>query len=573
MSTTPYTPAARCTSAAERARHGALQVLLRCWLRETGQAVAAPGPVRVDLPATGLTLVAEVSRSSPSGAHEITRCLDTGGRSLDLDEVARALTREATARAGLADEQAADAFGRIVESARRSAAYADARAEHPAAPEELPHWLAAEQGLIAGHPWHPMTKSRDGLPDEEDARYAPEARGRVRLHWYAAAPHVVADDSTGVDVAALMRRLSGDLDVPQGRVLVPAHPWQAARLADRPGAARLLEDGDLLELGPSGPPWWATSSLRTMARPDADVMLKLSLGLRVTNSRRENLRSELELAVRTANLVDAGLAGLLAAAHPGFRLVRDPAWIGVDGPDGPIGLDTVVREQPFASGDDVWCAGALVDARPDLGEPVAARLVRGLSARRGLPLAEATSLWFLRWLEAVAEPLLWLHGTCGIGLEAHLQNVLVGLDPDGLPDRGWYRDNQGWYAAASRTPWLERLLPKLGDGVPLVFDDALVTERLVYYLGVNHLLGVVSALAGAGLAAEEDLLRLLAGFLARHALGQSPSPAARMLLESPTLQVKANLLTGVDGRDELAGSVEAQSVYVSVPNPLLEVPR
>jgi siderophore synthetase component len=35
--------------------------------------------------------------------------------------------------------------------------------------------------------------------------------------------------------------------------------------------------------------------------------------------------------------------------------------------------------------------------------------------------------------------------------------------------------------------------------------------------------------------------------------------------------VKANLLTGVDGRDELDGPVQTQSVYVDVPNPLKEV--
>ncbi|WNV73588.1 IucA/IucC family protein [Geodermatophilus sp. DSM 44513] len=558
-------------SPADRARTGALDVLVRCWLRETGTPVPGPGPLRVDLPATGRALVVDVARRSPSGHHDLAAVTDPDGTPLDVAAVAGRLTAEAAARAGLPEDRAADARARIGESAERAARYALRRAADPDPPAGLPPWLAAEQGLLAGHPWHPMTKSRDGLPDAEDATYAPEARGRFPLHWFAARPGVVATGSADRDVPALLRELAGDLAVPPGCVPVPAHPWQAARLAAHPGAAALLARGDLVDLGPAGPPWWATSSLRTVARPDAPVMLKLSLGLRVTNSRRENLRGELLLGVRTAGLVDAGLGAALAAAHPRFAVVRDPAWVGVDGPDGPVGLDTVVRDQPFGATDRVACAGALVDARPDRGHPPAADLVHALAARTGLPVPRAAALWFRRWLHAVASPLLWLHGRWGIGLEAHLQNVLVGLDGDGLPDRGWYRDNQGWYAAASRASGLEALLPGVTGDAGLVFDDALVTDRVVYYLGVNNLLGCAAALAGAGLADERDLLGVLAGVLREHLAGPDPSPAAELLLTADRLPVKANLLTGVEGRDELAGPVAAQSVYVPVPNPLREV--
>ncbi|GAB7191943.1 IucA/IucC family protein [Kineococcus sp. NUM-3379] len=558
--------------AAARARTGALHVLLRCWLRETGIPVRGSGTLRVELPATGRALDVEVLRRSPGGAHELGACRGAGGTVFDVDAAAALLTAEAAARAGLPAAHAADAAARIAESARRSAAYAVARQAGPAAPQHLPAWLAAEQDLLAGHPWHPMTKSRDGLPDEEDARYSPETRGAFPLHWFAAAPHVLATGGAGVP--ELLGELAGDVTgLPAGFVPVPAHPWQAARLAQRPGAAELLRRGDLVDLGPAGPDWWATSSLRTVARPGAPVMLKLSLGLRVTNSRRENVRSELLLGERTAALVRAGLGSALAAAHPGFGLVLDPAWVGVDSPAGPVGLDTVVRQQPFAPHERVACAGALVDARPDRGEPVAADLVRGLAAREGLALHAATATWYRRWLDAVARPLLWLHGAWGVGLEAHLQNTLVGLDAGGVPERAWYRDNQGWYVAASRAGRAQALLPGVGEGVPLVFADDLVTDRVVYYLGVNGLLSVAGALAGAGLAVEEDLLRVLAEVLRGCARGPEGSAAAEQLLEADTLPGKANLLTAVRGRDELEGPVETQSVYVPVPNPLREVAR
>jgi siderophore synthetase component len=59
--------------------------------------------------------------------------------------------------------------------------------------------------------------------------------------------------------------------------------------------------------------------------------------------------------------------------------------------------------------------------------------------------------------------------------------------------------------------------------------------------------------------------------LRAHRRATDPSPVAALLLDADTLPVKANLLTGVDGRDELDGPVEAQSVYVDVPNPVREV--
>lgn len=561
---------------AEVARSGAARiardVLVRCWLRETGTRVTAPGPLSVDLPAAGTTLVVRVLEPSPTGAHAIGSVTRPGGSVVAHDDLVDLLTREAAARTGRTDHT--EARDRILESARRLEGYALARALEDTEPE-LPQWLLGEQDLLSGHPWHPMTKSRDGLADDLDAQYAPEARGSFRVHWYAAAPEVAAYGGTGRDVPALMRELAGPVaaDVPEGWLLVPAHPWQAADLRNRPAAADLLDRRLLRDLGPAGAPWWSTSSLRTVGRPGADVMLKLSMGLRVTNSRRENTRGEGLLAAHTAELVDAGLGAALAEAHPAFGLVLDRGWLGVD-PDevaGPVGLETVVREAPFADDEDVRCAGSLFDPRPDLARPPVADAVSRAATAHGLSDEAAARLWLGRYLAVVVEPLLWLHGTWGIGLEAHLQNVLVDLDADGLPARGWYRDNQGWYAAASSVEQLSAMLPSVGLDAPLVFADDLVVDRVAYYLGVNHVLGAIAALASACGVSERPLLDVLADALHNHLAGPDPSPVASLLLEADTLPTKANLLTGVDGRDEVAAPVETQSVYVAIPNPLREV--
>lgn len=558
----------------QRAGSWARDVLLRCWLRETGQPVASAGTVDIDLPHTGQRLAVQVLAASPSGAHDFGEIRDGEHRSVSFPALADLLTREAAGREG---GDAADALARVLESARRLAGYAVARAEETE-PPDLPRWLLAEQDLISGHPWHPMTKSREGLADELDARYAPEARGRFAVHWYAASPEVAAWGGAARDVPSLVRQLAGPLadDVPPGWLPVPAHPWQAADLRSRPAAAALLGAGLLRELGPGAEPWWATSSLRTVGSPGRGVMLKLSMGLRVTNSRRENTRDEGRLAVHTAELVDAGLGAALAAAHPGFGLVLDRGWLGVDaapGVVGGVGLETVLREVPFDAAADVRCAGALLDPRPDLPRPPVAEAVLRAAAALGLCVSDAAQLWVRRWLEVVLEPLLWLHGTWGIGLEAHLQNVLVELGPDGLPRHGWYRDNQGWYAAASAVPGLAKLLPSVGQDAPLVFDDQLVVDRVAYYVGVNHVLGLVASVASATGVPEELLLRVLARHLEAHLATPRPSAVAELLLRADTLPTKANLLTGVDGRDEVVAPVATQSLYVAIPNPLHEVTR
>lgn len=557
------------SSASEAVALLARDVLLRCWLRETGAAVPA-GPMELDLPATATRLRVEVLERRPSGAHVLGAVAGPGGE-VPLADLVDLLAREAAARTGRADHT--EARERILESARRLQDYVTKRSLEHGEPD-LPRWLLAEQDLLTGHPWHPMTKSRDGLADDLDARYSPEARGSFPVHWYAAAPEVAACDGAGLDVRALLRELAGSAarSAPDGWLPVPAHPWQAADLRNRPAAADLLDRGLLRELGPAGEDWWATSSLRTVARPDAGVMLKLSMGLRVTNSRRENTRGEGLLAVHTARLVDAGLGAALAAAHPAFGIVLDRGWAGVDG-EGPVGLETVVREAPFAPTADVRCAGSLFDPRPDLAAPPVTEVVGRTARAHGTSVQEAAENWFRRYLEVVVEPVLWLHGTWGIGLEAHLQNVLVGLTRDGLPERGWYRDNQGWYAASSRIPRLAGILPAVGADAPLEFPDLLVTARVAYYLGVNHVLGVVAAIAAACGVEEERLLVVLAESLRAHAGAPDPSPVATLLLEADTLPAKANLLTGVDGRDEVESPVATQSLYVQVPNPLREVQR
>jgi siderophore synthetase component len=538
-----------------------------------------------------------------------------------------------------------DLVARVADSVRRTVTFITDRRAHPADSPDL--FLSAEQALLLGHPLHPTPKSREGLSEAEARLYSPELRGSFPLRWLAVAPSVLATDSAWtergrpVPAAHLTARLAGpELPLPEGQAALPLHPWQWREIHHRADIAALLDAGLIQDLGTHGAPWHPTSSVRTVHQSGAPAMLKLSLGLRITNSRRENLRKELHRGVEVHRLLRTGLSQHWHAVHPGFDIVRDPAWLAVDaldvsgeyGADSgergagtgergadlgehgadhvgrgergarvPLpGIDVVIRHNPFSASDDVSCIAGLVSLRPYTrrsdtnGDPATtshlgrtsrtspstsgapllrsrlAEVVMGLAARTGRSRGAVATEWFLRYLEQVVRPVLWLDSEAGIALEAHQQNTLLLLDGEGWPVGGRYRDNQGYYFRASRRAELEARLPGIGEHSETFVSDEVTDERFAYYLAINNVLGLIGAFGSQRLADERLLLSAFRRFLSDVASGPArlrTSLPAR-LLDSPVLRCKANLLTRLHGLDELIGPVDTQSVYVTIANPL-----
>ncbi|MEU4108147.1 IucA/IucC family protein [Streptomyces sp. NPDC027717] len=583
------------------AQAAAVENLLRCWVRETGPAAPDTGALHIPLPASGTALIAPVRHWSPTGWHRFgpPRLADAPEHAPSVDAVTLAalLTRETPgtgpgraatpAPHGTAPADGADLVARVADSQRHTASFLRDRRTRPEDGPDL--FLSAEQALLLGHPLHPTPKSREGLTEAEARQYAPESRGSFPLHWWAVAPSLLASDSAwterGRPVPAdrLMRQLAGTLlPLPEGYGALPLHPWQARDARHRAPVAALLDSGHLRDLGPLGSPWHPTSSVRTVHRSGSPAMLKLSLGVRITNSRRENLRKELHRGVEVHRLLRTGLAKQWQAAHPGFDIVRDPAWLAVDGPDGmPVpGLDVMIRHNPFAPAEDVGCVAGLVSPRPAF-EPGSkadprflrsrlAQLVARLAARTGRPVGAVAAEWFLRYLEQVVRPVLWLDGEAGVALEAHQQNTLLRLDRDGWPAGGRYRDNQGYYFRESHRAGLDARLPGIGERSDTFVSDEVTDERFAYYLAINNVFGLIGAFGSQRLADERLLLAAFRRFLTTAASGPAAlrSSLPGNLLDSPVLRCKANLLTRLHGLDELVGPVDTQSVYVTIANPL-----
>ena len=178
--------------------------------------------------------------------------------------------------------------------------------------------------------------------------------------------------------------------------------------------------------------------------------------------------------------------------------------------------------------------------------------------------------WFQAYLQTLTVSLIRLYLDVGLTYEPHQQNTLLRLR-DGLPEHALVRDSQGYFHREAAHQDICDVLPHHGEAAESIFPEALADERLVYYPFLNNALGVIDALGAGGGIDERTLLRDLRDTLARERKqgGRYPHTLLDRLLDDATWPCKANLRTRLHDLDELVGDISTQSVYVTIPNPLI----
>ncbi|HEV7308072.1 IucA/IucC family protein [Ensifer sp.] len=532
------------------------------------------------LPRQHMILRAEVTSSSLCGPHHFGRVWGRGvsdatWRQIELVSALHILIHECYRQV---DEAQADTLRgfelellmRVLESYQQTALYVERAGAGSAGSD---HFIEAEQSLVFGHWQHPTPKSRQGMTYWQQESYAPELRGQFKLHYFAAnATHIRQASARDVDAHAIVRSLVGaDLDAIALRgneQLLPMHPLQAEALLLAPEIEALIGQGALRHIGPLGPTFTATSSVRTVYAADADWMLKFSLPVRITNSVRLNRRQELEAGVAMAKLIDR--IGLVERSS-NFRIIQDPAYITLDLPGrSESGFEVILRENPFARGTGrgvVTVAALTADPLP--GQPSRLkRLVQLVATRDGGSLNQAAIAWLRHYLDCAVEPLIRLYDDFGIALEAHQQNSLLDVD-NGYPSISYYRDNQGFYLSERYRSRLVGYVPETQTIASLYFPDSEIRDRFAYYLIVNQVFSVISRMGHDGLCEESVLLRELRVHLERYTTQMTGAGRdfARHVLDLPTIVSKANLTTRLYDVDELQSN-HAPTLYRPVPNPL-----
>ncbi|PZD95398.1 IucA/IucC family siderophore biosynthesis protein [Paenibacillus sambharensis] len=581
--------------AVQVAGQAAMQGLLNCYIRETGEGKwltsredGASEELQLLLPRQQIEVRAAAGYRSPTGRHLFHSFRYRAGDAwveADYMTLAALLYKELAPEGSASAVHREELMLRTIQSCQNVAAFAQARGvDREELYGEAFDFIQAEQSLVFGHLIHPTPKSRQGIEGEARIDYSPEMKGSFQLHLFRAHASIVQEDSALPQSATELVKEQYRRDPAADPAfvaaycgqddwsLLPVHPLQAAWLLEQPHVQAWLAEGVLQNLGPAGSAWQATSSLRTVYHPDADYMIKGSIPVKVTNSLRVNLTKELDRGVEVSRLLQAGL-GELKERFPRFRIIGDPAYLTLKRPGyEESGFELVLRDNPFrgnrAQGATL-IAGLGQDPLPGSTSRIGV-LIRSIAEREGRTTAEVSLDWFRRYMNVSLRPMLWLYMTWGIALEAHQQNSVVQLE-EGYPSRFYYRDNQGYYFCRSTAHLLERELPGVGEKSQTVCDDAVADERLRYYLFYNHLFGLINGFGTAGLIDERLLLAELRTALERFKpFDREPSGLLDSLLQEPVLPCKANLLTRLHDMDELAGAMETQSVYVPIDNPLVK---
>jgi siderophore synthetase component len=446
-------------------------------------------------------------------------------------------------------------------------------------------FLQSEQSLLIGHQVHPTPKSRQGIDEDEEHIFAPERKGSFQLHYFRAISDLVEEDSVLSQNASMIikNELLSDPFVSvsfkeafcqeDGFSLVPVHPLQARKLLGREDVCQQIQAGKLSYLGPIGRKFYPTSSVRTVYHQDASFMYKFSIPVKITNSLRINLRKELDRGAEVSRLLQNSLDKKLTEFHPAFRIIEDPAYITLKLGTEESGFEVVIRENPFYQDEAARTTllASLCQDHINGGASHLANIIYDIAKNEQVSVEKASEEWFTRYLHVSLRPLYWMYATYGIALEAHQQNSIIKLDLNGYPETFYYRDNQGYYFMESKANKLKQVLPLLNEKSDTICTDAVAEERFRYYFFLNHLFGLINAFGVNRLIDENRLLSILREELSilKEQYGDSTN-LINSLLHEEVLPCKANLLTRVLDMDELVGSLETQSVYTDVTNPLFQ---
>ena len=448
--------------------------------------------------------------------------------------------------------------------------------ERPFAKADV-NFIGAEKALRFGHAVHPFPRSRDEFTHEDSLRFGPEYGNSFSLRWWAVAPELIAHGAVeGFDVtSAIAAMIAPDSLLAKkvaGRSVIPLHPWQAARLMLRPDIQQLQRHGRIVDLGSGGPDWRATTSLRAVHSPQSAWMLKFSLSLRLTNSRRIVEPGECQRGMNVQRLLTGAVGKALRKRFPRFHIMGEPGWIALRLPDGAIDTETIAvfRENPFQSNNEPQAAvlAALCERHPNGEGSHVGDLIHRIAQREGAQTSAVAKRWFAQFLDVAITPFMIAQGDYGLLFGAHQQNLVVGLH-NGWPDALFFRDCQGTGYVRSFLPALREHLPEAGGATDHVFGADEAAQLVGYYLFINGVFALIAALSDVQDVDEAELFTSLRQLLQRlRDTSIRDATALEYLLDSPTLLAKGNFMISAGNVNENTDMTDPLASYIRFANPL-----
>jgi siderophore synthetase component len=441
-------------------------------------------------------------------------------------------------------------------------------------------YIESEQGLVFGHPFHPAPKSRLGFSAEDVRRFSPEARTSYPLHFFAVRPESVVQASVTERLATdIIREDLGAEAEAFGKdfLPLPVHPWQAGNLLAHPLVKRAIQEDRLRYMGPLGPEFFPTSSLRTMYSPGLSFFYKCSLHVRITNCLRKNAVYELEGSLFATRALRA-LEKDFAARFPWLRMLEEPAFatVGLDGEGEAARRDIeerfalILRESLPPSINDQTRVARVAASLFGTDAFTRRRLMAVVAeSAPGVGFERAVETWFHGYAERLLPPVLHGFFHHGIVHESHLQNTVL-VTERGAPSGLLLRDLEGLKVVPERFKALplDTMTPEARRAIS--YGDEQGWKRIAYCLFVNNLSETVAALAGGSERLERrlwDRVRdVLTGFERRFGTEDSARRIGPLLAGAP-FPGKANLTV------RFLKKADREAGYVLVPNPMGRVPE
>ncbi|MEV1174355.1 IucA/IucC family protein [Nonomuraea sp. NPDC049784] len=528
--------------------------LLNCLIREVSaperQVTVDGSHLLLRLPRRAVLLRAALRRVSLIGAHRFTGIVERYNNPqwtpVGWQELACLVQDELELRTGVTNEEF---LAQVTDSHHTIDTVLAQRTIWAPPPDP---YLESEQALVFGHRFHPAPKARS-TGSWNWQRYSPETGASFPLRYLAVRAELARQEGELEELDRLCPRQAAGISV------LPVHPWQYEQISGHPLFGEALKRGELRDLGCGGPSFSPTASVRTLYQPAADVFLKFSLNIRLTNCVRKNADYELSGAVALNRLL-LPIFTELSTRFPGCALLAEPGYrtLDLDGHQEILeSLGVIVRSgvrRHLRPGVTPLLAAAIADEYPTSTAHVSHLLARG----KGDVLA-----WWDTYLRLLLPPVLAAYFDHGVALEPHLQNVIVGVDAEGTPAQILLRDLEGTKLIPRHHRHALEHLPEQVRG-PLTYDAERGWNRVAYCLLVNHVGEMIAALADLAPELEPPLWGLLRDHLQAYSCSAGDPPRLRALLSGVPLPAKANLLL------RWARQADRHATYIPLPSPLGE---
>lgn len=443
------------------------------------------------------------------------------------------------------------------------------------------NFCESEQSLILGHNFHPTPKSREQFSESDCRLYSPEygasfeidwlfvKRSRVHAHFANTfQQHQWMNDLARSDSSAFQESLSL-LDF--GYIAYPMHPWQWRHLSHQPDFQKDLKHRQIVYAGKSSQTWFPTSSLRSLYSSASPYMLKFSLSVKLTNSVRHLLAKEAERGMQLYDVLRSPKGKEFLAAFPNFSIISEPSFLSIKSEDGRLRDETIVvcRENPFRDNRQKNCyVLATLTQAPLLGQPsLICKFVKAVSVSS--TYFNTSQIWFQRFLETVVTPLVTAQANFGIILGAHQQNLVLKLK-DNLPESAFFRDCQGTGYSELGFDNFADLVPTISRDNGNVVSETMGNHLFTYYLILNSVFSVISALADGSESLEKKLLHQLRNHLQNIlSSGVRDESCLKYILSDRWLMYKGNFLCSFLGINENT-TTNPLSIYTPIKNPLCD---